>query len=201
MAEIILVGQQVPDFELETYEPATGKFGKFSLKETKEQGKWTILFFYPADFTFVCPTELADLAEVYPKLKELGAEVVAVSTDTKFTHLAWQRDEKLLENVKYPMGADPTGKVSRMFGVYDENTGLALRGTFIINPEGMLVGSEVNYYNVGRNADELLRKMEANVYLKDHPDEACPAKWEPGKKTLKPSEELVGHVYEALQEK
>jgi len=201
MAEIILVGQQVPDFELETYEPATGKFGKFSLKEAKEQGKWTILFFYPADFTFVCPTELADLAEVYPKLKELGAEVVAVSTDTKFTHLAWQRDEKLLENVKYPMGADPTGKVSRMFGVYDENTGLALRGTFIINPEGMLVGSEVNYYNVGRNADELLRKMEANVYLKDHPDEACPAKWEPGKKTLKPSEELVGHVYEALQEK
>jgi peroxiredoxin (alkyl hydroperoxide reductase subunit C) len=199
MADIVLVGQQVPDFELETYEPETGKFGKFSLKEAKEQGKWTILFFYPADFTFVCPTELADLAEVYPKLKELGAEVVAVSTDTKFVHLAWHRDEKLLENVKYPMGADPTGKVSRMFGVYDENTGLALRGTFIINPDGMLVGSEVNYYNVGRNADELLRKMEANVYLKDHPDEACPAKWEPGKKTLKPSEELVGHVYEALK--
>ncbi|WP_457640595.1 redoxin domain-containing protein [Persephonella sp.] len=200
MSEVILVGQEVPDFEMETYEPETGKFGTFSLKKNREEGKWTILFFYPADFTFVCPTELADLAEVYPKLKELGAEVVAVSTDTKFVHLAWHRDEKLLENVKFPMGADPTGKVSRMFGVYDENTGLALRGTFIISPEGKLVGSEVNFYNVGRNADELLRKMEANSYLIGHPDEACPAKWEPGKKTLKPSEELVGHVYEALNE-
>ena len=200
MSEIILVGQEVPDFEMETYEPETGKFGTFSLKKAKEEGKWTILFFYPADFTFVCPTELADLAEVYPKLKELGAEVVSVSTDTKFVHLAWHRDEKLLQNVKYPMGADPTGRVSRMFGVYDEATGLALRGTFIISPEGKLVGSEVNFYNVGRNADELLRKMEANAYLIGHPEEACPAKWEPGKKTLKPSEELVGHVYEALNE-
>ena len=98
------------------------------------------------------------------------------------------------------MGADPTGQVSKLFGVYDENTGLALRGTFIISPEGMLVGSEVNFYNVGRNADELLRKMKANVYLKDHPEEACPAKWEPGKKTLKPSEELVGRVGEVLNE-
>ncbi len=200
MSDVILVGQEVPEFEMETYEPETGKFGKFSLADAKKEGKWTILFFYPADFTFVCPTELADLAEVYPKLKELGAEVVSVSTDTKFVHLAWHRDEKLLENVKYPMGADPTGKVSRMFGVYDENTGLALRGTFIISPEGKLVGSEVNFYNVGRNAQELVRKMEANAYLIGHPDEACPARWEPGKKTLKPSEELVGKVYEALNE-
>ncbi|RMA97026.1 peroxiredoxin [Hydrogenothermus marinus] len=198
--EVILVGQEVPDFEMETYEPETGKFGTFSLKQAKEEGKWTILFFYPADFTFVCPTELADLANVYPKLKELGAEVVSVSTDTKFVHLAWHRDEKLLENVKFPMGADPTGKVSRMFGVYDCETGLALRGTFIISPEGKLVSSEVNFYNVGRNADELLRKMEANAYLIGHPEEACPAKWEPGKKTLKPSEEIVGKVYEALNE-
>ncbi len=198
--QVVFVGQDVPDFDLETYDPTTGKFGVFSLAEAKKEGKWTILFFYPADFTFVCPTELADLAEVYPKLKELGAEVVSVSTDTKFVHLAWHRDEKLLENVKYPMGADPTGKVSKMFGVYDCETGLALRGTFIINPEGKLVGSEVNFYNVGRNADELVRKMEANAYLIGHPEEACPAKWEPGKKTLTPSEELVGHVYEALNE-
>ncbi len=199
MSEVCRVGMEVPDFEMETYDPETGKFGKFSLADAKRENKWTILFFYPADFTFVCPTELADLAEVYPKLKELGCEVVSVSTDTKFVHLAWHRDEKLLENVKYPMGADPTGKISRMFGVYDEETGLALRGTFIINPEGKLVGSEVNFYNVGRNADELLRKMEANVYLMSHPEEACPAKWEPGKKTLKPSEELVGKVAEALE--
>ncbi len=200
MSEVCRVGMMVPDFEMETYDPETGKFGKFSLADAKKENKWTILFFYPADYTFVCPTELADLAEVYPKLKELGCEVVSVSTDTKFVHLAWHRDEKLLQNVKYPMGADPTGKVSRMFGVYDEETGLALRGTFIISPEGRLVGSEVNFYNVGRNADELLRKMEANVYLMSHPEEACPAKWEPGKKTLKPSEELVGKVAEALEE-
>ncbi len=199
MDKPILVGQQVPDFTMETYDPVSGKFGEFSLEATRKAGKWTVLFFYPADFTFVCPTELADLATVHPKLQEMGVEVVSVSTDTKFVHLAWQRDEKLLEHVKFPMGADPLGKVSRMFGVYDETTGLALRGTFIINPDGVLVGSEVNFYNVGRNAEELLRKMEANVYLIDHPDEACPAKWEPGAKTLKPSEELVGHVYEALE--
>ncbi len=200
MSEVVRVGMQVPDFEMEIYDPKTDSFGKISLAELKQQGKWTVLFFYPADYTFVCPTELADLAEKYDELVSLGCEVISVSTDTKFVHLAWKKDEKLLENVKYPMGADPTGKISRLFGVYDENTGLALRGTFIINPDGVLVGSEVNFYNVGRNAEELVRKMKANVYLKDHPDEACPAKWEPGKKTLKPSEKLVGHVYEALNE-
>ena len=126
--------------------------------------------------------------------------MISVSTDTKYIHLAWQTTEKLLEKVRYPMGADPAGKVSRLFGVYDEDTGLALRGTFIINPEGVLVGSEVTYYNVGRNVEELVRKMKANVHLMSHPDEACPAKWEEGKKTLKPSPELVGKVYTALQE-
>jgi peroxiredoxin (alkyl hydroperoxide reductase subunit C) len=196
---IVTVGMEVPNFEMETYQPAERKFGKISLEELKKQGKWTILVFYPADFTFVCPTELADLAEKYEQLKKLGAEVISVSTDTKFSHLAWKDTEKLLEKVIYPMGADPTGKVSRLFGVYDANTGLALRGTFIISPKGVLVSSEVNFYNVGRNADELLRKMEANVYLAKHPDEACPAKWKQGAKTLKPSEAMVGKVYEALK--
>ncbi len=197
--EAVKVGQKVPNFEMEVYDPKTGTFGKVSLEDFIRERKWLILFFYPADFTFVCPTELADLAEHYDELVQLGAEVISVSTDTKYVHLAWQQTEKLLEKVKYPMGADPTGKVSRMFGVYDENTGLALRGTFIINPEGVLVGSEINFYNVGRNAEELVRKMKANVYLMSHPDEACPAKWEPGKKTLKPSEEIVGRVHEALK--
>lgn len=123
-----------------------------------------------------------------------------MSTDTKFVHLAWQRDEKLLEKVKYPMGADPNGKLSRLFGVYDEQIGLDLRGTFIINPEGKLLGSEVNFLNVGRNSAELLRKLKANVYLAGHPEEACPARWEEGKKTLTPSPELVGRVAEALAE-
>jgi peroxiredoxin (alkyl hydroperoxide reductase subunit C) len=199
MTEAVKVGKKVPNFELEVYDPKTGSFGKISLEDFIRERKWLILFFYPADFTFVCPTELADLAEFYDELVEIGAEVVSVSTDTKYVHLAWQKSEKLLEKVRYPMGADPTGKVSRLFGVYDEDTGLSLRGTFIINPEGILVGSEVNYYNVGRNAEELVRKMRANVYLMSHPDEACPAKWEPGKKTLKPSEEIVGKVYEALK--
>lgn len=126
--------------------------------------------------------------------------MISVSTDTKFTHLAWKTDERLLADVKFKMAADPTGEVSRFFDVWDFDTGLALRGTFVINPEGMLVSAEVNYYNVGRNADELVRKMEANTYLKDHPAEARPARWTPGEKTLTPSEKLVGKVYEALND-
>lgn len=188
----------MPNFELEIYHPAEGEFTKISLDQLRKEKKWTVLFFYPADFTFVCPTELADVAGKYEALKKLGVEVVSVSTDTKFSHLAWRNSEKLLADVKFPMAADATGKVSRMFGVYDAATGLALRGTFIISPDGKLVSSEVNFYNVGRNADELYRKMEANAYLRSHPEEACPARWQKGAKTLKPSEKMVGHVYEAL---
>jgi peroxiredoxin (alkyl hydroperoxide reductase subunit C) len=195
----LAVGADVPDFTLETYNPASGQFGQLSLAENKANGKWTILVFYPADFTFVCPTELADLAEKQDALAKLGAVVAAVSTDTKFSHLAWRASEKLLANVRYLMAADPTGCLSRQLGVYDCNTGLDLRGTFIINPAGKLVSSEVNFYNVGRNADELLRKVEANVYLAAHPAEACPARWKPGAKTLTPSEKMVGKVFEALQ--
>jgi NADH-dependent peroxiredoxin subunit C len=194
------VGMEVPDFAMETYDPAEGLFDKISLAELKAKKKWTILFFYPADFTFVCPTELADLAEKCEALKKMGVEIISVSTDTKFAHLAWRNSEKLLKNVKYRMGADPTGAVSKLFGVYDPGSGLALRGTFIISPEGKLASVEVNFYNVGRNADELVRKIEANVYLQTHPEEACPARWQIGGKTLKPSEKMVGHVFEALQE-
>jgi len=131
----IKVGEVLQNFEMDTYDPVKGDFGKTSLEGMKAKRQWLILFFYPADFTFVCPTELNDLAEKYNELKAAGCEVVSVSTDTKFSHLAWQQSEKLLQNVKYPMGADPTGAVSKMFGVYDESTGLALRGTFIISPE------------------------------------------------------------------
>lgn len=198
-SKIVQVGTEVPNFEMEVYNPSEREFGKISLGELKTLGKWTILFFYPADFTFVCPTELADLAEQHEKLRKLGAEVISVSIDTKYSHMAWRDSEKLLANVKYTMAADPTRKISQMFGVYDENSGLALRGTFIINPAGVLVSSEVNYYNVGRNADELVRKLEANVYLAAHPDEACPAKWTKGAKTLKPNSAMVGKVFEALQ--
>ncbi len=194
----VKVGQEVPDFTIEIYDPVKGDFGEISLSTLKSQKKWTILFFYPADFTFVCPTELADLAEKYDEIKANNGEVISVSTDTKYVHLAWHNDEKLLENVKFPMGADPTGKISRLFGVYDEESGLALRGTFIISPDGRLVSSEVNFFNVGRNSDELLRKFHCNTYLSAHTDEACPAKWTKGQKTLKPSAKLVGKVYEEL---
>ncbi len=201
MSEVISVkiGQKVPEFEIETFEPETGKFGKFSLSEAVKNKKWTVLVFYPADFTFICPTELADLAEKHDELKKIDCEVVSVSTDTKFVHYGWYHQEKLLGNVRYHMGADPKGTVTRLFGVYDEETGLALRGTFIISPDGVLVGSEVSYYNVGRDMDELLRKVKAFQYVRENPQEVCPAKWEPGKKTLKPSEELVGKVYEAMK--
>lgn len=195
----VAVGSTVPNFEMETYLPEHREFGKISLDSIKKLNKWTVLVFYPADFTFVCPTELADLANQHEALSQLGAEVISVSTDTKFAHMAWRDSEKLLQEVRYIMAADPTGVVSRLFGVYDESSGLCLRGTFIINPEGRLVSSEVNFYNVGRNAEELVRKVEANVYLMQHPDEACPAKWQKGGKTLKPSSSMVGKVYEAMQ--
>lgn len=194
----VSVGSTVPDFEMETYEPAHSDFGKVALSDLKKAGKWTILVFYPADFTFVCPTELADLAAEHEQLEKLGAAIVAVSTDTKYAHMVWRNTEPLLKNVRYSLAADPTGAVSRLFGVYDSATGLALRGTFIINPEGKLVSSEVNFYNVGRNAEELTRKMEANVHLMSHPAEACPAKWQPGAKTLRPRKEIVGNVALAL---
>ena len=196
--QVFGVGQDVPDFKMETYEPSDGSFGEVSLANLKKDGKWTILVFYPADFTFVCPTELAALAAQDAKLTELGAKVIGVSTDTKFSHLAWCREEKLMEDVKYTLAADTTGIVSSMFGVYDDATGLALRGTFVISPEGKLVSSHVNFYNVGRNMEELTRIMEANAHCAANPDEACPAKWTPGQKTLSPNEGMVGNVYEAL---
>ena len=193
------VGQSVPDFELDTFEAASGKFSKFSLAAAKKSKKWTVLVFYPADFTFICPTELADVADKHAELAKLGCEVVSVSTDTKFVHYGWFHQEKLLEGITYHMGADQKGEVSKLFGVYDEESGLDLRGTFIITPEGKLVSAEVNFFNVGRNADELLRKVEAFNYVWQSPEEVCPAKWRPGAKTLTPSEELVGKVYEKVK--
>ena len=131
----------------------------------------------------------------------MGCDVVTVSTDTEFVHLAWKKSEKELANVKYPMAADRTGKVSRMFGVYDEASGLALRGTFVVNPEGVLLNSEVNFYNMGRNIDELMRKFKANVYMAKKTNEVCPSKWkDEGDKTLvNPGAKMVGKVHEALQ--
>jgi NADH-dependent peroxiredoxin subunit C len=195
----IRVGQVVPDFKLDTYEPSKGDFGEISFAQLKAAKKWTVLFFYPADFTFVCATEFAALADRYEEFVQLGAEVITVSADTKFVHLAWQRDEKMLEKARYPMGSDRTGALARIFGVYDEASGNALRGTFIICPDGTLMNAEVNFFNLGRNVEELLRKLKANTYLSQNPTEVCPAQWkQEGDTTLKPSAKIVGKIHEAM---
>jgi len=192
------VGQEVPDFKLEIFDPVNHDFSTFSLEDCRRAGKWTILFFYPGDFTFVCASEMADLVRAHETIRELGGELLVVSTDSKYVHLAWHREEKMLEGARYAMGADPTGAVSKLFGVYDQETGCALRGTFLISPAGRLTGCEINYYNVGRSSEELLRRLAANTYLASHPDEACPARWRQGDRTLTPSAKLVGRVHEAL---
>jgi peroxiredoxin (alkyl hydroperoxide reductase subunit C) len=195
----VRVGQNVPDFTIETYDPVAGDFAKFSLADQKKGGRWTVLFFYPADFTFVCATEFEALADHQDHFKKLGCDIVTMSKDTKFTHLAWHAHEKELKNVKYVMGSDNKGEVGRMLGCLDEGSGLTLRGTYLISPQGVLTASEVNFYNVGRNVEELMRKFKANLYLSKKPTEVCPAKWkDEGDKTLSPSARMVGKVHEAL---
>lgn len=195
----IRVGQSVPDFTIEAFDPVAGDFAKFSLAEQKKQGRWTILFFYPADFTFVCATEFEALADHQEHFKKLGCDIVTMSKDTKYTHLAWRHHEKELKDVKYLMGSDVKAEVGQMLGCYDDGSGLTLRGTYLISPTGTLTASEVNFYNVGRNVEELMRKFKANLYLSKKPTEVCPAKWkDEGDKTLSPSARMVGKVHEAL---
>ena len=158
------------------------------------KGKWSIFVFYPADFTFVCPTELSDLADNYAEFQKLGAEIYSVSTDTHFTHKAWSDTSETIGKIKYPMIADPTGAITRNFGVMIEEEGLALRGTFVINPEGQIKLCEIHDNGIGRDAKELLRKLKAAKYVAEHPGEVCPAKWKEGAETLKPSLDLVGKI-------
>lgn len=198
--KIIKVGDKIEEFEFETYDPKKRAFSNFSLKrDSLSSKKWTVLVYYPADFTFVCPTELKDLQDNYKELSEMGVNVVSVSTDTKFVHLAWRESEKLLKDVLYPMASDVSGVLAKRFAILDEKSGLAYRATIIINPDGVVSGIEVNLNNVGRNFSELVRKMKAFIHTYSNPSEVCPAKWEPGKKTLKPSEKIVGKVYEQLE--
>ena len=157
-------------------------------------GHWSLFFFYPADFTFICPTELEDLADNYDTFKKLGCEIYAVSTDSHFTHMAWHSSSPAVGKVKFPMIGDPTLTISRNFGVLIEADGMAERGTFLINPEGQIVVIELHNGNIGRDAKELLRKLEAAQYVAAHPGEVCPARWTPGAKTLKPGADLVGKI-------
>ena len=158
------------------------------------KGKWSVVVFYPADFTFVCPTELEDLADKYEEFKKLGVEIYSVSTDTHFSHKAWHDTSDAIRKVEYTMLADPTGTLTRNFDVMIEEEGLALRGTFVINPEGQIKLCEIHDNGIGRDASELLRKVKAAQYVASHPGEVCPAKWKEGEKTLKPSLDLVGKI-------
>lgn len=169
-----------------------GEFVELSEKNLAD--KWSVVFFYPADFTFVCPTELGDMADHYDELQKMGVEVYSVSTDTHFTHKAWHDTSDTINKIKYPMIGDPTGAITRNFGVMIEEAGLALRGTFVINPEGEIKISEVHDLGIGRSAAELLRKVKAAQYVAEHDGEVCPAAWQPGAETLAPSLDLVGKI-------
>lgn len=164
------------------------------ITEADLKGKWSVVFFYPADFTFVCPTELGDLADYYEEFKKLGVEIYSVSTDTHFTHKAWHDTSDTIKKIQYPMVGDPTGILSRNFEVMIEEAGLAERGTFVINPKGEIKIIELHDGGIGRDAKELLRKIQAAQYVESHPGEVCPAKWAPGSETLKPSLDLVGKI-------
>lgn len=184
------IGKPAPDFELEAFQD--GEVKKIKLSDLK--GKWVGIVFYPADFTFVCPTELGELADKYPEFQENNIEILSVSTDTVFVHKAWYDNSETIKKIKYPMLADPTGKMCRDYGVYINEEGLALRGTFIIDPEGILKAFEVNDNSIGRNATELMRKFKAAQFVAEHGDKVCPASWEPGKDTLQPGLDLVGKI-------
>ncbi len=185
-----MIGKKLPEFKSQAF--VDGEFKEITHKDLL--GKWSVLFFYPADFTFVCPTELADVAEKYDELKKMGVEVYSVSTDTHFTHKAWHDTSETIKKIKYPMLADPTGNLTKALGVYIEEEGLALRGTFLFNPEGVLKVVEIHDNGIGRNADELVRKIQAAQFIAKNPGEVCPAKWKPGAETLKPGLDLVGKI-------
>ena len=187
---MIRIGQEIPDFELKAFHDGQLK----DIKLSQYRGQWVVLIFYPADFTFVCPTELEDAAALYEEFQQAGAEILSVSTDTEFVHAAWHESSPAIGKVRYPMIADPTGKLSRAFGVYIEEAGLALRGTFIVDPEGVLRTMEIHDLGIGRSARESLRKLRAADFVREHGGQVCPANWEPGSDTLKPGLDLVGKI-------
>ena len=190
-----LINKEVSEFSVQAFHKGEFK----TVTKADILGKWSVFFFYPADFTFVCPTELedlqnkySDLANKYAEFQKIGCEIYSVSCDSHFVHKAWHDASKTIKKIEYPMLADPTGKLARDFDVMIEEDGMAERGSFIVNPEGKIVAYEVIAGNVGRNADELFRRVQASQFVAEHGDQVCPAKWQPGAETLKPSLELVG---------
>ncbi len=184
------IGQKITDFELKAYHNDDIK----TIKLSDYKGKWVVLIFYPADFTFICPTELEDAANLYAEFQKAGAEILSVSTDTVYTHKAWHDVSPAIKKIKYPMVADPTGNLCREFGTYIDDVGLSLRGTFIIDPDGVLKAADIHDNSIGRSGKEVLRKLQAAKFVRENKGEVCPASWEPGKKTLKPGLDLVGKI-------
>ena len=181
--------------EIKPFKATAYKAGKFiEVADTDVKGKWAVFFFYPADFTFVCPTELGDVADHYAEFQKLGVEIYSVSTDTHFTHKAWHDSSETIGKIQYTMIGDPTGTITRNFDCMREAMGLADRGTFIVDPQGIIQAVEITAEGIGRNADDLLRKVKAAQYVASHPGEVCPAKWNEGSATLKPSIDLVGKI-------
>lgn len=185
-----MINKEIADFAVQAYHNNEFK----TVTKADVLGKWSVFFFYPADFTFICPTELEDLANKYDEFKAAGCEIYSVSTDSHFVHKAWHDASDRIKKINYPMLADPTHALSKDFEVLIDASGMAERGTFIVNPDGLIVGYEVTAGNVGRNADELFRKVQACQFVAEHGDEVCPAKWQPGAETLKPSLDLVGQL-------
>ncbi len=185
-----IINKEISDFEANAFHGDSFK----TVTKRDILGKWSVFFFYPADFTFVCPTELEDMADKYEQFCEIGCEIYSVSTDTHFVHKAWHSASDTIKKIKFPMLADPTHCISKDFDVLIDDNGLAERGTFIVNPDGKIVGYEVMSGNVGRNAEELLRKVQACQFVHAHGDLVCPANWKPGAETLKPSLDLVGKL-------
>lgn len=187
---MVLINQKAPEFKEKAFVNGTVK----DVKLSDYRGKWVILIFYPADFTFICPTELGEIADHHPEIKKLGAEVISVSTDTHFVHKAWHDHSPTIKKIKFPMLADPTGNVCRAYGTYIENEGLSYRATVIIDPDGVVKVYEIHDNSIGRSTKEIVRKLHAAKFVREHGGEVCPVNWEPGKKTLKPGLELVGKI-------
>ena len=185
-----LINSQLKSFTAQAYH--NGKF--VTVTDADLKGKWSVIVFYPADFTFVCPTELGDLADHYAEFQKAGVEIYGVSTDTHFTHKAWHDASDTIKKVQYPLVGDPTGTLARNFDVMIEEEGLALRGSFLIDPQGKIKVAEIHDLGIGRDAKELLRKVQAAQYVASHPGEVCPASWKPGAESLKPSLKLVGKI-------
>jgi len=187
---MIKINEKAPEFNEDIY--LNNDIKKISLKDY--QGKWVVLFFYPADFTFVCPTELGELADHYEEMKKLGAEVISISTDTAFVHKAWHDNSETIKKITYPMLADPARRVCSAYGTLIEEEGLSLRVTVLINPEGYVKAYEFHDNSIGRSVYEIIRKIQAAKFVAEHHGEVCPMNWKPGAKTLKPGIDLIGKI-------